>query len=272
MALDRGEIERRDFPTGRRGYDPKAVDAHLSGLADEVERLREAADRPPKEPTAGAAASDRVRSIVEAAERSAHEIEAAARDDAQRTRGEADADSREQVERVSAASGSLLDRVEALDHELSGLVERLRDGATRLQADLEALEDELGELRSATGVAAPADPDGEPATPGRAAPDRAAPGRSASGRSAPDRSAPAVSEPPVSEPAASRPAPAEPASAGDARPASPAGDESEGARLVALNMALSGTPRDETERYLEANFTLDDRAGLLDDVYARVEA
>ena len=44
----------------------------------------------------------------------------------------------------------------------------------------------------------------------------------------------------------------------------------EGARLIALNMALNGTPRDETARYLSQNFELDDQDGLLDEVYARV--
>jgi hypothetical protein len=54
-------------------------------------------------------------------------------------------------------------------------------------------------------------------------------------------------------------------------PSAPAGgDDSEGARLIALNMALNGTPRDETDRYLAENFQLDDRGKLLDEVYARV--
>ena len=44
----------------------------------------------------------------------------------------------------------------------------------------------------------------------------------------------------------------------------------EGARLIALNMALNGTPRDETARYLEQNFELEDQDALLDEVYARV--
>jgi DivIVA domain-containing protein len=44
----------------------------------------------------------------------------------------------------------------------------------------------------------------------------------------------------------------------------------EGARLIALNMALNGTPRDETARYLSQNFELDDQDALLDEVYARV--
>jgi hypothetical protein len=49
------------------------------------------------------------------------------------------------------------------------------------------------------------------------------------------------------------------------------GDDIEGARLVALNMALNGTPRDETERYLAENFQLEDRHGLLEEVYASVQ-
>jgi hypothetical protein len=35
-------------------------------------------------------------------------------------------------------------------------------------------------------------------------------------------------------------------------------------------MALNGTPRDETARYLSQNFDLDDQDSLLDEVYARV--
>ena len=52
-------------------------------------------------------------------------------------------------------------------------------------------------------------------------------------------------------------------------PASDA-EGAEGARLIALNMALNGTPRDETARYLEENFNLDDQDSILDEVYARV--
>jgi hypothetical protein len=41
-----------------------------------------------------------------------------------------------------------------------------------------------------------------------------------------------------------------------------------GARLVALNMALEGSPRDATARYLAEQFELPDLDGLLADVYA----
>src|SRR5512144_1396701 len=66
MALDRDDIERRDFPTARRGYDPEAVDAHLRGVADEFERLGRPAPAPPQ-PGLAAGASEQVRAILEAA-------------------------------------------------------------------------------------------------------------------------------------------------------------------------------------------------------------
>ena len=51
------------------------------------------------------------------------------------------------------------------------------------------------------------------------------------------------------------------------------GPETDGARLIALNMALNGSSREETERYLAENFSsLMDRAGLLDEVYSSIQA
>ena len=45
----------------------------------------------------------------------------------------------------------------------------------------------------------------------------------------------------------------------------------EGARLIALNMALNGESREATDQYLADNFDLGDRSALLDEVYASVE-
>lgn len=42
----------------------------------------------------------------------------------------------------------------------------------------------------------------------------------------------------------------------------------EGARLVALNMALDGEPREATDRYVAEHFDIPDRERLLDEVYA----
>jgi hypothetical protein len=48
-------------------------------------------------------------------------------------------------------------------------------------------------------------------------------------------------------------------------------EDVEGARLIALNMALNGQSRAETDRYLAENFDISDRDALLDEVYATVE-
>jgi DivIVA domain-containing protein len=66
----------------------------------------------------------------------------------------------------------------------------------------------------------------------------------------------AEAEPPEEDFAAAAPAP------------SPNGDAA-GAGLIALNTALSGTPREETARCLAEHFALADPEALLDDVYER---
>jgi hypothetical protein len=71
-------------------------------------------------------------------------------------------------------------------------------------------------------------------------------------------------------PAAPAPAAPAPAASPDATGAHANGDL-DGARLVALNMALSGEPRSATERYLAEHFQLRDRDALIDEIYAAVE-
>jgi hypothetical protein len=50
-----------------------------------------------------------------------------------------------------------------------------------------------------------------------------------------------------------------------------AGGDLDGARLIALNMALNGESRADTERYLAENFQLPDRLKLIDEVYSAIE-
>src|SRR5919202_5462708 len=71
-----------------------------------------------------------------------------------------------------------------------------------------------------------------------------------------------VEPPPAPELAAVEPPAEEPAA-----PEPPADDA--GARIIALNMALGGSPREETAAYLAEHFTLADPEALLDDVYAK---
>jgi DivIVA domain-containing protein len=225
MALDRQDIERRDFPIGRRGYETEAVDAHLRRLADEIEELKQA-DKPSAASLSGAA-SEQVRAIVEAAEATAADIRRQAETEAEKVRAQAAEEARSHVVAVQEATQVMLARVEAMESELGAVVESLRTQTNRLIADLDLLQGDVGDLRGATTRTEEPEPAAEP-------------------------------EPEIQTEVAGEPS----APAG--------GDDSEGARLIALNMALNGTPRDETDRYLAENFQLDDRGKLLDEVYARV--
>jgi hypothetical protein len=268
LALDRQSIEKRDFPLGRRGYDPATVDAHLAAVAREVEALKRAQASAPSgaAPAAGhtslaAVASAQVQAIVEAAEASAAAIERDARDSAEqvaadaareaaRTRDEAIERAQDHVGKVHEATALMLQRVDAMESELSALVESLRTGANRLNADLSLRSGNMGELYEAAGRPAPA-----PAV----APAAVAP--------------PAVEEPVVEEALAVEPdeEPVAVAPADEPDAAADEDDDVEGARLVALNMALNGDPRAAVDKYLAENFDLSDRAALLDEVYATVE-
>jgi hypothetical protein len=50
----------------------------------------------------------------------------------------------------------------------------------------------------------------------------------------------------------------------------PAEPDLDAARIVALNMALDGKPRDEVAAYIRGELGVEDSGALLDDVYARV--
>jgi DivIVA domain-containing protein len=264
VALDRQSIEKKDFPVGRRGYDPEAVDAHLSSLADEIADLKRTARR--RSDTLASSASDQVRSIVEAAESSAADIQRDAENEAREIRDEANAEAqatreqateqaREYVGAVSESTDTMLKRVDAMENELGSLIESLRTGGNRLTADLKLLETNLTEVQ---GVVVPR-PQFEPEEPEPAPAPEPEP-------------EPAVAETDVMPEAAE--APAEPGADGAGNgevAAESGGEDAEGARLIALNMALNGTPREETARYLNENFSLSDANGLLDEVYASVE-
>jgi DivIVA domain-containing protein len=269
VPLDRQAIEKRDFPIGRRGYDPAAVDAHLGRLADEMEALTRQAKRRSGD-TLAQTASEQVRAIVEAAEASAADIERAAEDeaaqirseairDAERTRADSIERSQGHVGRVSSATNEMLERVEAMQKELGALLETMRTGANRVNADLSLLESNMGDLL----VAAQGEHVEEeaPSLTGAGETDSfsdTAVENGALGRSAIPLSAPLPSGPP------------EPAT--EVRVSTGNGGDVDGARLIALNMALNGQDRSETDRYLAENFDLDDRQQLLDEVYASVDA
>jgi DivIVA domain-containing protein len=235
VGLDRQSIARRDFPTARRGYEPAAVDRHLAAIADEVDALSRRAAGP-----GGALAtqtSEQVRAIIDAAERSAADIRDAATGDA-----------REHVARVADAADGLRERIDALDREITEILASLRGGADRLRRELDDVAAGTAGLRAA-GAAG-----GAPAI----APD-------AFGATVGTTSAAAeeeVGEEPALAAVDEAPAPA-PAHAPPGRSADVAG-----AKFVALQWAIDGRPREETDRYLAENYDLPDRAALLDEVYA----
>jgi DivIVA domain-containing protein len=308
VELERQTIERRDFPIARRGYEPAAVDAHLQALARDVEELVRGHASAGAEPSLASAASSQVQSILQAAETAAADIERDARELAQELRQAAERDARETREQaieqarahvtaVSRATSALLERVGALDAEASALLESLRAGANRLAADLTTVDANMGELYDAASGRGRAHAEGattaEPPSEavdvslveplagasGGAAPASASPAPASASPAAPPASAvghqPATvpqAPPASSEPSAPTPSPA-------AQPPAPAAGEQDaedgdvdGARLVALNMALNGETRETTERYLAENFRLSERRRLVDEVYAAIES
>jgi DivIVA domain-containing protein len=281
VDLDPQSIEKRDFPISRRGYDPAAVDSHLEAIAEEVDAVRRQARSARRGESLASAASAQVQAIVEAAETSAADIERQAqldaariRQDAQReadrTRDDAVERSREHVNKVSEASAVMLQRLDAMEGELGALFESLRTGANRLSADLSLLEGNMGELYAAAGGArrgggvVPVAPEG------------------------PEQVAEIIEEVYVveapspeeilereieAEETAARLADVEEEAEEEAEEAAAAdiSDDVEGARLIALNMALNGQSREEADRYLADNFDLADRETLLDEVYQSVQ-
>jgi hypothetical protein len=274
VQLDRHSIERSDFPLVRRGYDPAAVSAHLQALAAAAQELTQRAASAGAEPSLGTAAATRVQGILEAAQATAAEIEREAGRDAQRTREEAAGElerARAHVETLARAAAALLAQVRSLDGEVGALAQSLRgEGASR--GDTSRRDVSMG----GTPQPAPAAeqepeislPAAVPSVEERPevvalASDSAAKEEHKTAQRGLGAATEQVHKavPPGSAPAAVEAPAALPQRAEDL----------DGARLVALNMALSGEPREQTDRYLANSFTLSDRAKLLDEVYAAVE-
>ncbi len=270
MDFDRQAVERRDFPIGRRGYDPVAVDAHLRSLADELEELQRAAITGGADVSVASTAGTQVQSILQAAETAAAEIERHALESARQVREDADRDAdrtreeaveraRQHVAAVAQVTARLLEHVGSMDGEVSALVESMRAGAGRLAADLSAVETGMSELYDAASGRANAIAEPEPAQqyepqqPRQFEPEQRA-------FEAELDSAFEAAPQPVGAPAQSG------SQAGAAGTS-----DLDGARLIALNMALNGESRADTERYLAENFQLPDRLKLIDEVYSAIE-
>ena len=287
MTLDRQSIEKRDFPIARRGYDPAGVDAHLARIADDLDQLRRETDRAATGGVAGSA-STHVQAIVEAAESTAErllreaqaeagELRERAAGDAQRARQEALEESREHVAKVGEQTTRMLQRVEAMDTELGGMIENLRTGVNRLVADLALLEGNIADLHEQHGGVAPVS---SGASLTKEVASSFSPGPET------DADVVATETDPEVDAAIAEPAPT--ADAGDAGLAElddldletvdePSGegadrDQEASARLIALDLALGGSDRDDIKEELEQLFTLPDVDRLLDDVFTSIDA
>ena len=157
-------------------------------------------------------------------------VEAAERS-AEEIRYAAQAEAREHVAHVTDAADRLRERIEQMERDVTQLVMDLRAGAERLRGDLEELQAGTEGLSQARGEAEPV---------------AAAPEPQPEPEPEPEPTAPVA---PAAEPA-------------------PKNGDSAAARIVALDMAFSGTPREEIDRYLAENYDVPDREALLDEVYA----
>ena len=343
MNLDRAKIERTDFASARRGYEPAEVDAHLREVADAVEDLRGRLEsQAERSSTLSGAASERLRGILDAAEASATEIRSEAEEEARETAGqarqearsmteeaerrarqreeeaerrarereeEAERRAREREEESEAASAeqaqimearvqAVLSRADSLDIELEAMLDRMRAAAgsaiESLRGEAEALRSEVEEGPSSSGVSGGAQPragaDEEDSDVSDTVVIEPAVGAEPSGVEAVLEPEPGADEAVIDEElvvveeeeneedvlvagedeaSVATTEPSAPQTPASGRSTSTA--DAEGARLIALNMALSGSPRSETTDYLRETFGLQDDA-LLDDVYQRVQA
>ena len=271
MELTRATITGHPFPQATDGYDRAAVDSHLEAIAEAVEQSAE---------PVGQDAAEQMRSIVEGAEQSAKalretvqreadELRDAARNEADAIRSKAVREASAQVAAAGTAVKSLLERVDAIglgvDDSRHHVMQAAEAMAQRLSEDSEPLVATLRERAEALG--AELDLIGSGLAGGlveaidereHTSPRDPAPGTGLAEGDLED----AAEELEVREPTP-RPEPDQPS-----EPATPG---TERARLVALNLAVGGTPRDETERHLREELGVEDAGTILDEAYARAE-
>ena len=260
--------------------------------AEQVRGIVEAAERSAAE-------------ITDGAESEARRIVEEANDRSRETREKADRDALDRVQAAEDATQSVLDRSNSVKSEIDRMLDdaraaadtlagNLRGSASSLQGELDSIRGELSSVRegrleaetragsgarsgagSSTAAAMASEPasvepeeideigDEEPEVTLEVEETVVDVGANGDGAAAVDEDE-ETAEDEGAEVAEEASAPQ--ASSGSGRSIRGA----EGARLIALNMALNGTPRDETARYLSQNFDLDDQDALLDEVYARV--
>jgi hypothetical protein len=235
--FDRTAVEK-DFPLVRRGYEPEAVDRHLRALADRLESQRSE----PK--TLASTASERVQSIIAAAEASAAEIRdeaekqaraaaEVAEQHAEQVRNAATRQAEDYVAKVRVATLGMLERQQVIEDELKSIQEDVRAKGERIDRELVELTSGLDALTTGLGKFSAGTTTWRTDESGDTLRSREAGDEDAEGE--------------------------------------PDFDDEEKARVVALDMALGGAPREEAERFLAENFAVEDRNALLDETYSNLE-
>lgn len=204
---------------------------------------------PPRASASGAA--ERIATIIEAAERAA----AAVVDNA-------DANARRYLEEAQAEADRI---VAARLSSLSELTDSLVAQAEEIRRQADRLLESLGHANAQTEAATPS-PQGTHLS--AVAPPVVAPAPEPVADFVPPESVPepAPEQPaPVPKPAAAPP-PSEPDPEPAEKPSPPADDQatSAGARLLATQMAVSGSSREEIEARLRSGFEIEDTASILD--------
>ena len=305
-GYDPDEVDRhlREIATAveelKRSHQPSAPESagSLAGAAaEQVRAIVEAAEGSAAEIDAAARAE--AERVTGEAKRAAEEERNTAHGEAEQLRREAEQAARETRERaeteaaarlanVQDATAGMRERADTVEADLQGLVDQLRGtiesvvesvrtSAGSLEAELESIHASLDVVRE------PVVEEQETAESAAVAAD----GAEAVGSAYREEDEPEAGDQPLEEepqhPDAGAPEEQldyeeeldtdeveEIPSEEPAPAASSEREGAEGARLIALNMALNGTPREETARYLEENFNLEDQDEILDEVYARV--
>ncbi|MEK6277120.1 MAG: hypothetical protein AABM29_03795 [Actinomycetota bacterium] len=242
-------------------------------------------DRPPEASSplreSVSTATDRIKVIIEAAEKAAagiiEDAEVQAHRYLEQSRERADHLADQRVRAMSDLTDSLLQQAETVKRQSDGLIAAL--DSARHQIDTSGRPDLTAPSagtapagHEAAGRGAPhlqpVEPEGPslqavpPASPPPVSPQGAPPPVSPQGAPQP----PPVSPPPAADPRFDRAAPG--ASPIGDRPAPPGGRGafSDGARLLATQMAVAGSSRVEIEHRLRTEFGIEDAAPILDGI------
>jgi hypothetical protein len=179
---------------------------------------------------------------ADVAARIAELVETELRHQVAEARRRLDEDVDERLRRLHEVTDSLLERAEAVSRELDGLGAALRRAATDVEDTANAPLDPSLEVDVETAAPAEADAPAPPAVEGLEAELAGPP---------PEAYRPTIVQPAIAAAVVAEEGP------------------SDAARLVAVEMALAGSSRDDVDRHLRSAFNVADTGDLLDDVFGR---